>query len=257
MADIPAFQPFTEQSRLNWYDEIVPDSRFCRGKSCAFTTGKGLGEGQPPKCSSGNRRVLNVWEETTVFCTVTCSCFHISSSFSFVSCSVSSSHPPPPPVLIPYIFPCSSSCLCFSCSLPHSLVCLSSPLQPHTPSSAANLPHIFFSFPYFHLSSSLPYFTCLSYCYCDYYFYYYFCRYINPLSTQLNLICHLLALLGAHLILHVSRIRVNSYSTFSYYYIFHILHLICSLQLSLCSLPALVLEFLVYVSNTTCFDLLL
>jgi len=33
---------------------------------------------------------------------------------------------------------------------------------------------------------------------------------INPLKTQLNSICHLLALLGVHHILHVSRIRVNS-----------------------------------------------
>ena len=33
--------------------------------------------------------------------------------------------------------------------------------------------------------------------------------YINPLNVQLNPICHLLALLGAHPILHVSRIRVN------------------------------------------------
>jgi len=32
---------------------------------------------------------------------------------------------------------------------------------------------------------------------------------INPLKTQLKPICHLLALLGAHHILHVSRIRVN------------------------------------------------
>jgi hypothetical protein len=31
----------------------------------------------------------------------------------------------------------------------------------------------------------------------------------NPLKTKLNPICHLLALLGAHHILHVSRIRVN------------------------------------------------
>ena len=30
---------------------------------------------------------------------------------------------------------------------------------------------------------------------------------INPLNSKLNPICHLLALLGAHLILHVSRIR--------------------------------------------------
>jgi hypothetical protein len=32
---------------------------------------------------------------------------------------------------------------------------------------------------------------------------------VNPLNTELNPICHLLALLGAHHILHVSRIRVN------------------------------------------------
>jgi len=32
---------------------------------------------------------------------------------------------------------------------------------------------------------------------------------LNPLITELNPICHLLALLGAHHILHVSRIRVN------------------------------------------------
>ena len=32
---------------------------------------------------------------------------------------------------------------------------------------------------------------------------------LNPLSAELNLICHLLALLGAHPILHVSRIRVK------------------------------------------------
>jgi hypothetical protein len=32
---------------------------------------------------------------------------------------------------------------------------------------------------------------------------------INPLNVELNPICHFLALLGAHHILHVSRIRVN------------------------------------------------
>jgi hypothetical protein len=32
----------------------------------------------------------------------------------------------------------------------------------------------------------------------------------NPLNAELNPICHLLALLGAHHILHVSRVRVNS-----------------------------------------------
>jgi hypothetical protein len=33
--------------------------------------------------------------------------------------------------------------------------------------------------------------------------------YINPLNAELNPIYHLLALLGAHHILHISRIRVN------------------------------------------------
>ena len=32
---------------------------------------------------------------------------------------------------------------------------------------------------------------------------------INPLNAELNPICHLLALLGVHHILHISRIRVN------------------------------------------------
>ena len=36
--------------------------------------------------------------------------------------------------------------------------------------------------------------------------------YINPLNAELNPICHLLALLGAHPILHISRIRVNNIS---------------------------------------------
>jgi transposase len=36
------------------------------------------------------------------------------------------------------------------------------------------------------------------------------CSFINPLSPELNPICYLLALLGAHHFLHVSRIRVNS-----------------------------------------------
>ena len=34
--------------------------------------------------------------------------------------------------------------------------------------------------------------------------------YINPLNAELNPICHLLALFGAHHILHVSKIRFNS-----------------------------------------------
>jgi hypothetical protein len=32
---------------------------------------------------------------------------------------------------------------------------------------------------------------------------------LNPLNAELNPICHLLVLLGAHPILHISRIRVN------------------------------------------------
>jgi hypothetical protein len=39
-------------------------------------------------------------------------------------------------------------------------------------------------------------------------------RYFNPLNAKLNPICHLLALLEAHHILHVSRIRVNNDGTF-------------------------------------------
>ena len=47
-------------------------------------------------------------------------------------------------------------------------------------------------------------------------FYHYFTNDItslvrfNPLKTELNTICHLLALLGAHHILYISSIRVNS-----------------------------------------------
>jgi hypothetical protein len=36
---------------------------------------------------------------------------------------------------------------------------------------------------------------------------------VNTLNAKLNPICHLLALLGAHPILHVSRIRVNGKKT--------------------------------------------
>ena len=34
-------------------------------------------------------------------------------------------------------------------------------------------------------------------------------RHVNPLKPELNPICYLLALLGAHHFLHVSRIRVK------------------------------------------------
>jgi len=33
---------------------------------------------------------------------------------------------------------------------------------------------------------------------------------LNPLNAELNPICHLLALLGAHHILHISRLRVKA-----------------------------------------------
>ena len=38
-------------------------------------------------------------------------------------------------------------------------------------------------------------------------------RPVNPLNAELNPICHLLALLGAHPIFHVSRIRVKKGAT--------------------------------------------
>ena len=45
----------------------------------------------------------------------------------------------------------------------------------------------------------------------------------NPLNPELNLICYLLALLGAHQFLHVSRVRVKSLTLrqlMSYIYIY-------------------------------------
>ena len=36
---------------------------------------------------------------------------------------------------------------------------------------------------------------------------------VNPLNAELNPICHLLALLGARHIFHVSVLRVDSFST--------------------------------------------
>ena len=43
-------------------------------------------------------------------------------------------------------------------------------------------------------------------------------NYINPLNAELNPICHFLAVLGAHHILHVSRIRVNDFvKIYSYF----------------------------------------
>ena len=40
--------------------------------------------------------------------------------------------------------------------------------------------------------------------------------YFNPLNAELNPICHLLALLGVHHFLHVSRIRVNPITALNY-----------------------------------------
>jgi hypothetical protein len=51
----------------------------------------------------------------------------------------------------------------------------------------------------------------------------YQCMYFNPLNAELNPICYLLALLGAHHFLHVSRIRVKSLTLWlpmSYIYIY-------------------------------------
>ena len=50
-------------------------------------------------------------------------------------------------------------------------------------------------------------------------------RCINPLNPELNPICYLLALLGAHHFLHVSRIRVKSLTLrllISYVYMEHL-----------------------------------
>jgi len=48
----------------------------------------------------------------------------------------------------------------------------------------------------------------------------YLLYFFNPLNAELNSICHMLALVGAHHIVHVSRIRVNIHDKYSY----HILH---------------------------------
>jgi len=48
-------------------------------------------------------------------------------------------------------------------------------------------------------------------------------NYFNPLNAELNPICYLLALLGAHHFIHVSRIRVKSLTLrllISYIYIY-------------------------------------
>jgi len=62
------------------------------------------------------------------------------------------------------------------------------------------------------------------------------CTLFDPLNAQLNPICHLLALLGAHLILHVSGVRVNCasyvflllYFMYSYCYVCCVLYILFS-----------------------------
>jgi len=41
-------------------------------------------------------------------------------------------------------------------------------------------------------------------------------NFFNPLSAELNAICHFLTLLGAHHILHFSRVRINGLGTTSF-----------------------------------------
>jgi hypothetical protein len=55
---------------------------------------------------------------------------------------------------------------------------------------------------------------------------------VNPLNAELNPICHLLALLGAPHILHVSRIRVNIFITFFTIMQFNIISHLSLLELS-------------------------
>jgi len=48
-----------------------------------------------------------------------------------------------------------------------------------------------------------------------------FKSHINPLNAELNPICHLLTLFGAHRIFHVSRLRVNGHYPTVYASFFH------------------------------------
>jgi len=56
---------------------------------------------------------------------------------------------------------------------------------------------------------------------------------INPLNAELNPICHLLALFGAHPFLHISRIRVNTTANTSHSGLPHAYTAVCQ-----CSYPA-------------------
>jgi hypothetical protein len=60
-------------------------------------------------------------------------------------------------------------------------------------------------------------------------------RVVNPLNAELNPICYLLALLGAHHFLHISRIRIKSLTLrllLSYIYIYIYLQDISSLRVN-------------------------
>ena len=68
---------------------------------------------------------------------------------------------------------------------------------------------------------------------------------LNPLNTELNPISHLLALLGAHTILHISRIKVN---VLEYKYKFNPLN---SELNPICCLLALLAPHFLHVSRIT------
>jgi len=75
--------------------------------------------------------------------------------------------------------------------------------------------------------------------------------FINPLNAELNPICHLLALLGTHHILHVSRKRVNYTST--EFYVLLTVHLGSSLvnnQLNAQYFFVYIYSNFLHVSNT-------
>jgi len=59
----------------------------------------------------------------------------------------------------------------------------------------------------------------------------------NPLNAELNLICPLLTLFGAHHILHVSRERVNAIDFFSQTIIMHFGELAIVVQCDVTAVP--------------------
>jgi len=80
----------------------------------------------------------------------------------------------------------------------------------------------------------------------------------NPLNTELNPICHLLALLGAHHIIHVSRVRINYHYTALIYLLLSFLNLSCrglwryGTMLS-CSVPKIPKKWTHGFGNGICF----